>query len=124
MQTDGSLHHTWEPRKPGKYKIRVESVVSGPNPIVGESLFEVRGLQDEYLQIQPNERFFKRVTTQTKSRLLRMNERVSSLPFRPPTILRVNRSQTVPLWDNLYVLLFLIGVFGVEWFIRRRWGLP
>lgn len=124
VQTDGSLHHTWEPRKPGKYKIRVESVVSGPNPIVGESLFEVRGLHDEYLQIQPNERFFKRVTTQTKSRLLRMNERVSSLPFRPPTILRVNRSQTVPLWDNLYVLLFLIGVFGVEWFIRRRWGLP
>ncbi len=124
IQSDGTVHHTWQPKKPGKYKIRVESTSGLQSPIHGETLFEVRGLHDEYLQIQPNELFFKQVQKQTQSQIIRLHESISTLSFRPPTILRVNRSQTIPLWDNIYILFFLIGIFGIEWFIRRRWGLP
>lgn len=124
ISPDGTIHYSWQPKEPGTYRIKVASEANPVQTIQGATLFEVRGLHDEYLQIQPNESFFKQTQKETKSKVTRLNETISSLPFRPPTILRINRSQTVPLWDNLYVLFFLVGLFGLEWFLRRRWGLP
>lgn len=123
IEADGSVQYEWQPQEPGTYRIKVTSVGDNSQIIEGEALFEVRGLHDEFLQIQPNEPLFQDIQKKTKSQIVRLDETISSLPFRPPTILRVNRSQTVDLWDNVYLLVFFFTIFGVEWFFRRRWGL-
>ena len=29
----------------------------------------------------------------------------------------------IPLWDNPRIYLLLCLIFGIEWHLRRRWGL-
>ena len=29
----------------------------------------------------------------------------------------------MPLWSLPYIVAFAVGLLGVEWFLRRRWGL-
>lgn len=123
IEADGSIAYDWQPKKPGTYRIKVSAEDGKRAEIEGDSLFEVRGLHDEFLQIHPNESLFRELQKKTGSQIVRLDEEIKSLPFRAPTILRIHRSQTVDLWDNVFVLLFFFGIFGLEWFLRRRWGL-
>jgi hypothetical protein len=44
--------------------------------------------------------------------------------IRDPYIARVLEKEDIPLWDNWIALCLLVGVLSVEWWIRKRSGLP
>lgn len=46
-----------------------------------------------------------------------------------PALLNRDRYEThietqIPLWDNFWSILLLVGLFGFEWIVRRRYDLP
>lgn len=124
IQSDGSLLHQWQPPHSGMFRIRVESDLDTKEPIKGETLIEVQGLHHEFQQLRPNEALFAAIQKMTGGKVMRFDQSVSSLTFKPPTIVRIDRSQTVDLWDNIYVLCLMFLLFGLEWGFRRSWGLP
>jgi len=36
---------------------------------------------------------------------------------------RFVEERRLPLWAKLYVLIPILGLLGMEWYFRRRWGL-
>ena len=123
LRTKDSLPFSWLPPKPGMYRIRVESR-RGKRRIFGTEVFQVRGVHDEFQEVQPNTKLFTSIQRATKGKHLHFDDKISYLPFRPPTVLRVDRSRTVDLWDNSYLLGFFFLFFFLEWTLRKRWGLP
>ncbi|MBU48946.1 MAG: hypothetical protein CL920_14045 [Deltaproteobacteria bacterium] len=123
LQSNGTVSFSWLPSKPGMYRIRVESKLSEKVTATGSELFQVHGLHDEFQRIQPNVSLFRSVKKATKGRTIGLDETLSELALRPATIVRVDRSQTVDLWDNIIVLLLLLLLLTTEWTLRRRWGL-
>lgn len=55
------------------------------------------------------------------SALDQLAEKISSHPGFSPRI--VTLSQTIALWYNIWLLLFIIILFGLEWLIRKQKGL-
>lgn len=46
----------------------------------------------------------------------------AALRFDPPRTVRVNRREVIQLWDSLWVFAVILGLLGLEWTFRRRWG--
>lgn len=124
LQSNGSHHHQWSPPKSGIYRVKAESELGSKNPISGTTLIEVQGLHNEFQKLRPNERLFAAVQKVTKGQIIRFDDVLEKIAVKPPTIIRIDRSQTVDLWNNIYCLLFFLLIFGVEWGVRRYWGLP
>jgi uncharacterized membrane protein len=126
LQDDGSIELTWQPQKPDMYRLSVTAQLDPTSNEIStnQALFEVRGLLDEYHNIQPNEGLFAAMRHHTNALTVRTNQSINSLPLKPPTIMRINLSRNVDLWDNLYLLSLMFMLFGSEWFLRRKWGLP
>jgi hypothetical protein len=36
---------------------------------------------------------------------------------------RFVEERRLPLWAKLYILIPILGLLGLEWYLRRRWGL-
>ncbi|MCB9640527.1 MAG: hypothetical protein H6728_03430 [Myxococcales bacterium] len=124
LPTEGTLLYRWKPPKSGIYRLRVEAELEDQQKGVGEELFQVMGLLDEFQDIRPNDAFFQEIRRATGGQVVRFSEQISKLDLRAPTIVRVDRSKTVALWDRVWLLVLLFGIFAVEWGLRRRWGLP
>jgi uncharacterized membrane protein len=124
LQSSGSLLYEWKPPGPGVYRLKVRYLKKSRRPIVGTDLFKVTGLNDEFQQVRPNLALFNKIRKATGGRLLYLDQELSSLSLKPPTVLRVDRSQTLDVWDNFAFLFLLVGLFSAEWWFRRRWGLP
>ena len=45
-----------------------------------------------------------------------------SFSYAPPRMVRVNRRTVIHLWDSSAVFLLIVGLLGIEWTMRRRWG--
>ena len=41
-----------------------------------------------------------------------------------PHVLKVNRRKDVPIWSSWAILALALLFPSLEWFLRRRWGLP
>jgi uncharacterized membrane protein len=121
---EGGLFHAWKPPTSGLYRIQAEAELEDKKVERGEEIIQVLGLLDEFQDIRPHEGFFSDLTQATQGRLIRFEQQINDLPLRPPTIVRVDRSKTVDLWDHTAILLFLFALFGLEWALRRFWGLP
>ena len=124
LNNRGTVTVSWKPAKAGMYRLHAETMLENNRIAKGEELIEVRGMHHEFQRIQPNTKMFEKLHDDIpKGKNHSFNDKVSSMTFKPPTVVRVDRSNTVELWDNLYVLFFIIGFFAMEWGLRRRWGL-
>lgn len=124
LPSDGDLLFGWKAERSGIYRLRVTYQDGSSRPPTGEELFEVRGLLDEFQEIQPKTSLFQAIQKATQGSLIHLDASLSSLPFRPPTVIRVDRSQTADLWDHTVVFFLLLFLLSFEWFFRRLWGLP
>ncbi len=120
ISKNGMIAFAWRPSHAGMYRLKVKLAHS---KIRGEELFQVRGAYDEFQQIYPNYPLFSLISKKTHGKIYHFDDFLSRLPLKPPTIIRVDRSRTVDLWDNIYLLSLLFFLLFLEWMLRRRWGL-
>ena len=52
-----------------------------------------------------------------------MDQDLDALNFKATDSLRVDARRDVPIWASWWVLAALMLFLGLEWFIRRRFGL-
>ncbi len=124
LNSEGVVSGSWPPPKSGMYRIRARAQIDPYLSAQGEVIFEVRGFADEYQEIAPNERFFRTLAESTGGGVYRLDEKFELPQLKPPEVVKINRSRTVLLWNNALAFSIFFLLFALEWFLRRRWGLP
>ncbi|MEM1007482.1 MAG: glutamine amidotransferase [Myxococcota bacterium] len=124
IPSSGTLVFSWKPPRSGMYRLEVVAELENGRKGKGKEIFQVTGLLDEFRSVQPHHTFFAYLKRKTSGQHLSFREQVSTLALNPPKVIRVDRSETRDLWDNMAFLSMLLLLFGAEWGFRRFWGLP
>lgn len=88
-----------------------------------ETVFIVEGMGLELENPFPNRELLEKIAHITRGKIILTGEggEISSLPS--PKAWRVTGRKSIPLWDNWVAGAFILVMFSVEWYFRRRWGL-
>jgi hypothetical protein len=119
------------PLPPGDYSIEAQAELDNSFYSKGDSRFLSDTLNTEYLVTRSNFESMRSLPDNT-------NGRFFSLPADPKEVAEYissienqnisgNETGTVKhsnLWENKYVMLVIIGLFSVEWYLRKRYNLP
>jgi len=107
------------PEKGGTYRMKVETRTGH----LEESL-AIPGLLDE-LDGAPNQERLKAISASTGGKILGRDDdllkEIQAYAARAQN--RFVEERRLPLWAKLYILIPILGLLGLEWYLRRRWGL-
>lgn len=108
------------PEQPGRY----EAIADLPDATRSVVRFAAWADDAEETEVAADPAYLRRLCEATRGRLIRPEEfagllaSVKSAPVEDSPRLR-----KVPLWDEAWLFWLLGGLFGTDWFLRRRWGL-
>ena len=107
---------------PGVYQF--EAQVSSPaGPLSDDNLVLVTPDFAQYRDIVPRNDLLERIAHATDGyHAVLPDFRPRRLQFNEPRFVEVHRREVVQLWDNIFLFLFILGLLGAEWTLRRRWG--
>jgi hypothetical protein len=115
----GLLQGHYRPPQAGVYRIDVN--VAGDDHSLTRFV-RVGTQHPEHFRPTQNEALLRRIAAVTGGRYWRLDEASGigeALRFASAGVKRTDR---FPLWDMPAVFLLLLGLKGVEWLLRRRWG--
>lgn len=105
----------------GEYLIRVsvptDETVEATLPVI------VSHEPRELRRVKPNPGFLSELSAYSSGQTITLDEDLDALNFRVTESLRVDARKDVPVWASWWVLTVLMFSLGLEWFIRRRFGL-
>lgn len=132
---DGSFELTAENKGSGSYESRFPALVSGEYRIKAEAwqnditlgeiqkTFHVAHLNSEFLITAQNVDLLRNLARQSGGKYAdhsNMAKLIPDLSFPPSNEII---KQHTELWNKLITLLVIIGLFTLEWFVRKRRGL-
>jgi hypothetical protein len=107
------------PEKGGTYRMKVETRTG----YLEESMAIPGPMED--LDGAPNYERLKTISASTGGKILGRDEdllkEIQTYAARAQT--RFVEERRLPLWAKLYILIPILGLLGLEWYLRRRWGL-
>jgi hypothetical protein len=108
------------PDKVGKYRAAVQF----PDGTKQESRFIVYHEDLEDTEVATDVGYLKRLCESTGGRLLARNELAKlNLQLKNEKLDSTPKTRLVSVWDRTW-FFYLIGLlFGIDWYLRRRWGL-
>lgn len=108
------------PEQPGRYEA-IATLPDGTRPVIR---FATHADDAEETEVAADPAYLRRLCEASRGRLLRPNEFatvLSTVKTAPDT--RAEQTRKVSIWDSAWVFWLIAGSFGLEWFLRRRWGL-
>ena len=106
---------------PGAYTVRARAHTEAGD-LEDEDLFLVHLDSQELRSIEPRAELLEAIAQKTGGSYHRLPDFASSMTFKEPRVVQVNRRKVIDLWDTLWVLVIICGLLGTEWTLRRRWG--
>jgi hypothetical protein len=107
------------PERAGIYKMKVETQTG----YLEESL-AIPGLMED-LDGAPDYERLRMVSASTGGKIVGKGDdllrEIESYAGRAQK--RFVEESRLPLWARLYILILIVGLLGMEWYLRRRWGL-
>jgi uncharacterized membrane protein len=106
----------------GVYELEVDARTQSGD-ITEADLFLAVPRTDQYRDIIPRNELLAAIASETGGYHALLPElRPSSLVFQPPRFVEVNHRRVIQLWDSVMLFLLIVGLLGIEWSLRRRWG--
>jgi len=120
-ESPGLYEGFFSPTRPGRYRVEAGS---GNRSLSNTTEFQVADVAPEMANTDMQIERLRRIAEMSGGKCLGMLE-VDQLS----ALLELERHETtrtadVPLWDNGWVMLLLVGLMGSEWIVRRRYDLP
>jgi len=107
------------PEKGGTYRMKVETRTGHL-----EESMAIPGLLDD-LDGAPNQERLKAISASTGGKILGEDgdllKEIQAYTARAQN--RFVEERRLPIWAKLYILIPMLGLLGLEWYLRRRWGL-
>jgi hypothetical protein len=107
----------------GRYRAHVTGIKSAEQSV--ETIFDVRNLSDEQLDLQARPDLMARIAQESGGAVLEGNAPADMVETFQRNLDRLHPPQVrrVSLWDRWWVFLFVIGTWTIAWALRRRGGL-
>jgi len=119
------------PIKSGDYLFEADAETNNIFYAKGESRFLVDSINTEFLITKSNFENLRNLSSNTNGRFFTGSDKPREITEYLASLEQISsgmsESGTVTytnLWENKYILLIIIGLFSVEWFIRKRSNLP
>ncbi len=126
LETDkrGEGRKELAPGKEGFYSVRV--ALQSPNRSLSqESRFSIESPKVEFQKPLVNSTFLKELSKKTKGvyQVLNQKTQLQNLTFPNPEVEFKSNTKFLSLWDNWWSYGIVLGLLGIEWWTRRKWGL-
>jgi len=119
---EGRAVWTFPAGAPGVWRIVVTGTLDS-RPQEDQALYLAGVASPELQDVVPREDLLTTLASTTRGTSHRLDTDLAALSLRPPRTLRVHRQQSQPLWNHPGTLLVAVALLGLEWWLRRRWGL-
>jgi hypothetical protein len=119
----GQYAARYEVPAPGQYEVKGGAKLKGE--IVGEDLarFFAKDLDVEARDYAPNKALMTTLATQTGGQCVDVAQTAQIADRLKEAIHEEQTYVERAFWDNRYFFCIILGLLGVEWFLRRREGL-
>ena len=124
---NGQYSGVYDRLQEGEYKFTAAVTVNGAAVGNDQGVFSVGGINAEFIETRMNKQLLQQIALQTGGCYYDSNELgslphdVTSLPnFKPR---EVSKSAEIEIWNSRWMLTFIVLVFALEWFIRKRNGM-
>ncbi len=123
-QTDaqGQVLVTLPDLPPGAHLVTVEAPIGG-RPQRATVPLVVRAAEREASQLQPSDDLLQKLAAASGGKVWRTLPKRSAIPLAQPDAADLADQVHTDLWARPDVLLWLVALLGLEWTLRRRWGL-
>ena len=106
------------PEKEGVYRVRAETPVG-----FAEESIVVAGLLGD-LDASPDHERLKRIALSTGGKILpKGNELLKEIEAYGRGQNQIIEERHLPLWGTPYALVLILFLLGMEWYLRRKWGM-
>jgi hypothetical protein len=85
-------------------------------------LFVGVDINPELEHVVPDERFVSNLAKATGGKVLPLTASWKDIPLEDPTVMRVKSRTHQELWSAPWALVLAALLFGLEWWLRRRYG--
>lgn len=124
---NGQYEGSFESLDEGDYQFTAQVKVDGK--ILGEDrgTFSVGGINVEFQETRMNKELLEQLAARTGGKYFtpasaqNLVQSITSLPNFTPR--EVTRSEDFELWNRSWMLALVVGLFSIEWFIRKRNGM-
>ena len=106
----------------GIYEVDASSQVVTGRTATGMDLFVGTDTNPEFDRVVGDARLLDNLAAASKGAVFRFDADPSQLKLKEPQVIRVKSRQHKELWNAWWVLLLVAGLFGLEWWLRRRYG--
>jgi hypothetical protein len=106
----------------GVHVVEVVATFAGGREVRARDLFIGAETVPELERVIADPSLIIAAAGQTGGVVLPADASLADVPIRAPTVMRVRNRAFVELWSSGWVLLALAGLFGLEWWLRRRYG--
>ncbi len=116
---DGTVRVPLAPEVAGLYSVEATTPRGSAGPVFLERLDASRELADAAIDPQ----LLQALASATGGSVRRVDEGFPRLPFARDREVRVESASVRPLWRSWWSWTLIAGLFSLEWWLRRRWGL-
>ncbi len=106
----------------GVHVVEVVGTFASGREVRARDLFIGAETVPELERVIADPRLIVAAASQTGGVVLPSDAALADVPIRAPTVMRVRNRAFVELWSSTWALLALAGLFGLEWWLRRRYG--
>jgi len=123
VEEDGEYRATFVPDQLGDYEMKVHASYAGIDLGTAAATIQAADLPTEFFGAEMNETLLRRIADETGGRFYTSSTMEGLAEDAQYTASGTTVIETYELWDMPIVLIFLLGLVGAEWGLRRRWGL-
>ena len=106
----------------GVYEVEAEARVVTGRTAEGLDLFVGSDTNAEYDRVVGDARLLDNLAKASGGAVLGFDADLGAIELKSPQVIRVKSRQRHELWNAWWVLLLVGGLFGLEWWLRRRYG--
>jgi hypothetical protein len=124
LMTDaqGEARLRFKVEQAGLYEIEARADLVEGRQTTARDLFVGVDTNPELERIVADPRFPEAMAGLTGGKSLGPSSDFDEVPVRAPTVMRVRNRAFVELWNSTWALLLFGALFGLEWWLRRRFG--
>ena len=119
---DGVLTTELKVESPGIYEVNATTEVVKGRTEQGRALFVSTSQKVELTRVVGDGRLFAQLAEASEGSVSSLRVDDPEVKTRPARIERVLKRRHEDLWASPWALMLLIGLFGLEWALRRRFG--
>ena len=108
---------------PGSYNLRTKAFQGEQNIGTAVEPLVVEAAESELQSPFPRSDILKAISKASAGKYQDVDRELPEIEIKDPRRIEINRTRQIPIWDTGVILTVFLSLLGLEWWLRRRWGL-